>query len=419
MGDVIIDGGTGANRLVILDANGKIPALDGSAVTNVPGANFTTGAIPVARIDTGSTAGKVVQLDGSAKLPAVSGAALTGIVSATKNASDPTISSNPSGGVGTEWQNTTTGSVFICTDATAGENVWKNVGAGTGDVEPWYVIRASTSYFTVAGDSIAGVDRNAFASDANSTDWGDVTVARGAGGTTSSTTHGYYYGGWIGSNTNIIDKFTMASAANSTDVGDMTYQGHHIGCMTGPGYGYTAGGYPGQDQINKHSYASDGNATDIGNSRTSYAQRGGQSQTYGYMLGGTSPHNSIIAKIKFSDDTYTSSVGNLRGTVGFVGCTCTADGYVFVLGGTHGQTAIDKISTASDSTSVATGATLLVGIDIAAAGANSSSTGYVGGGGVSGNTTQIQKFSLSISSGTSTDVGDLTVGHTNTGGCQY
>ncbi len=30
MGDVIIDGLTGANRLVILDANGKIPALDGS-----------------------------------------------------------------------------------------------------------------------------------------------------------------------------------------------------------------------------------------------------------------------------------------------------------------------------------------------------------------------------------------------------
>ena len=28
MGDVIIDGGTGVNRLVVLDVNGKIPALD-------------------------------------------------------------------------------------------------------------------------------------------------------------------------------------------------------------------------------------------------------------------------------------------------------------------------------------------------------------------------------------------------------
>ena len=107
MGDVIIDGLTGANRLVILDANGKIPALDGSAVTAIAGANFSSGTIPVARIDTGTTAGKIVKLDGNAKLPAVSGAALTGVEGATKNASDPTLSTNPSGGVGTEWQNTT------------------------------------------------------------------------------------------------------------------------------------------------------------------------------------------------------------------------------------------------------------------------------------------------------------------------
>jgi len=132
MGDVIIDGGTGVNRLVVLDANGKIPALDGSAVTNVAGANFSTGTIPTARLDTGTTAGKIVKLDGNAKLPAVSGAALTGVAGASKNSSDPTISTNPSGGVGTEWQNTTSGEVYICTDATAGANVWINVGEDSG-----------------------------------------------------------------------------------------------------------------------------------------------------------------------------------------------------------------------------------------------------------------------------------------------
>ena len=117
MGDVIIDGLTGANRLVILDANVKIPAVDGSNVTAIAGANFSTGTIPVARIDTGTAAGKVVKLDGNAKIPAVSGAALTGIVGATQSASDPTISTNPSGGVGTEWQNTTSGEVYVCTGA--------------------------------------------------------------------------------------------------------------------------------------------------------------------------------------------------------------------------------------------------------------------------------------------------------------
>ena len=157
MGDVIIDGNTGANRLVILDANGKIPALDGSNVTLLAGANFSTGTIPVARIDTGAAAGKVVKLDGNAKLPAVSGAAITGVVGATKNASAPTISTNPSGGVGTEWQNTTSGEVFVCTDATAGANVWKNVGDQSGNILPYthqgsnYGYRAGT--FSPSGNN--------------------------------------------------------------------------------------------------------------------------------------------------------------------------------------------------------------------------------------------------------------------------
>ena len=150
MGDVIIDGLTGANRLVILDANGKIPALDGSAVTAIAGANFSTGTIPVARLDTGTTAGKVVKLDGNAKLPAVSGVAITGVVGATKSASDPTISTNPSGGVGTEWQNTTSGAVFVCTDATAGANVWTNVGGRSGDVVP-YVYQGSSYGYSMGG----------------------------------------------------------------------------------------------------------------------------------------------------------------------------------------------------------------------------------------------------------------------------
>jgi hypothetical protein len=183
MGDVIIDGLTGANRLVILDANGKIPAVDGSAVTAIAGANFSTGTIPVARLDTGTTAGKIVKLDGNAKLPAVSGVALTGIVSSTKSASDPTISTNPSGGVGTVWQNTTSGNMFICTDATAGENVWTNIGAGSGNVVPY---------------------------DGQGTQYG--YACGGYNGKNGPTSH-YGYA---------IEKYSLTSDGNATDVGDMT-----------------------------------------------------------------------------------------------------------------------------------------------------------------------------------------------------
>ena len=97
-----LDTGTAANKLVVLDGSGKIPAVDGSLITAIAGGNIATGTIPVARIDTGTTANKLVLLDGSGKIPAVDGSLLTGIVGATKSTSNPAIDTNPSGGVGTE-----------------------------------------------------------------------------------------------------------------------------------------------------------------------------------------------------------------------------------------------------------------------------------------------------------------------------
>ena len=69
-------------------------------------------------------------------LPALDGSALTGIAGTTKSSSDPTLTTNPSGGTGTIWLNTVSGEMWCCTDATTDANVWTNVGGGTGDVEP-------------------------------------------------------------------------------------------------------------------------------------------------------------------------------------------------------------------------------------------------------------------------------------------
>ena len=160
----------GANEVLVADSNSKIPAVDGSAVTTMAGGNIT-GTIPTARLDTGTTANKVVVL-GASGLPAVDGSLLTGIVSHTTSASDPAIDTNPSGGVGSEWINSTSGKQYICTDATTDENVWKNVGAGSGDIEPYtfqgtqYGYRAggynlSTSYQDV-------IEKYSFTSDGNS-----------------------------------------------------------------------------------------------------------------------------------------------------------------------------------------------------------------------------------------------------------
>ena len=49
-------------------------------------------------------------------------------------ASDPTASTNPAGGVGTVILNTTTGKIFTCTDATNNANVWTTVGADANEI---------------------------------------------------------------------------------------------------------------------------------------------------------------------------------------------------------------------------------------------------------------------------------------------
>ena len=70
----------------------------------------------------------------------------------TKSTSEPAPNTNPSGGVGTTWLRTTTGEMYCCTDATAGANVWTNVGAGSGDVSPYTGMAATGGTVTTDGD---------------------------------------------------------------------------------------------------------------------------------------------------------------------------------------------------------------------------------------------------------------------------
>ena len=54
----------------------------------------------------------------------------------TVSTSDPAVDSNPASGLGHIWENKTSGEMYVLTDATAGANVWTNVGDGTGPVLP-------------------------------------------------------------------------------------------------------------------------------------------------------------------------------------------------------------------------------------------------------------------------------------------
>ena len=88
----------------------------------------------------------------SAIINSINAAKLTGTLPANfteieKSATDPVADTNPAGGVGTVWANTTTGEMYSCTDATTGANVWTNIGGGTGNVVPSYNI----DYLVIAG----------------------------------------------------------------------------------------------------------------------------------------------------------------------------------------------------------------------------------------------------------------------------
>jgi len=120
------------------------------------------------------------------------------------------------------------------------------------------------------------IEKFPFATDANATDVGDLTVARGDLSSTSSGVSVYSAGGKAGSGMttgagkNEIDKFPISSGGNATDVGDMSTAGSAGAGQQSSSHGYGTGG--GQtppftllDRIDKYSFSSDGNASDIGN----------------------------------------------------------------------------------------------------------------------------------------------------------
>ena len=78
--------------------------------------------------------------------------------------------------------------------------------------------------------------------------------------------------------------------------------------------GYTSGGVtPGQvNTIDKFSFASDGNATDVGDlTQSRYGTAGQSSIMSGYNSGGASPAVSTIDKFPFSSDGNATDVGDL------------------------------------------------------------------------------------------------------------
>ena len=407
-----------ADQILVADSNSKIPAKDGSQITILNATNVASGTIASARLDTGTTAGKLVVLDGSGNLPAVNASLLTGIVSATISASDPTISTNPSGGVGTEWLNSTSGEMYICTDATAGENVWKNVGAGSDNVQPWYF--GGTQYgYSYGGTSNSNINQWSLTSDGNATDVGDQSVERRNTGGASSATYGYNFGGWP---SDVIDKFPFAAAAGftMTDVGNLLATLRYMSAHSTVDYGWSAGGAaPTVNIVQKFAFATDGNSTDWSDLviATTSCSAGAQSETYGYLSGGyISGESNMIQKFPFATQTTGTDVGNL--TINVISTGSASSGtHGYSMGGnmvppsapsSTSTNHIEKFSFATDGN--ATDVANLIQPMYRPHSASSRTHGYKAGGALDGGSPKyniIEKFAFATDSD-ATDVGDLT-----------
>jgi hypothetical protein len=129
---------TSTDRTITLpDATGTLLNSDGSgaSLTALNATNLGSGIVPTARLGTGSASSSTF-LRGDGAWQTAGASTLAALTDVTVSASNPATDTNPSSGVGHLWVQSTSGESYICTTATTDENVWTNIGSGSGDIAP-------------------------------------------------------------------------------------------------------------------------------------------------------------------------------------------------------------------------------------------------------------------------------------------
>lgn len=201
-----------------------------------------------------------------------------------------------------------------------------------------FVAGGLTSWFVLTNQ----IDKYPFSTSVTSVDMGDLTVARHDVASQSSYTHGYSSGGLTntgGGPVNTIDKFPFASNINATNIGDLTQVRAGTGTSSSS-HGYTSGkvvtfspAVYGPNTIDRFPFATDSNASDVGDLNTGgYGTNnasGQSSETHGYHTGSEEPSywGTGILKFAFASSTSTSTVGNVANQGGGAGSSSVSHGY--------------------------------------------------------------------------------------------
>jgi hypothetical protein len=191
-----------------------------------------------------------------------SGSIGTAAAGPTVSSSNPAIDTNVE--LGTQWANSTSGNFYVMTDSTTNENVWTNVGDGTGSIAPIPYV-GSRGVFAGARAYTNEIEYVTIASDGNGTDFGDLSVNTAIHGGGSNVTRGIFgLDRTSGGASNVIEYITVGSTGNSTDFGDATITKQDRGSASNGTRFVMAGGYPSYNNIDYVTIASTGNATDFG-----------------------------------------------------------------------------------------------------------------------------------------------------------
>lgn len=183
-----------------------------------------------------------------------------------------------------------------------------------------YFTGGSTNPFNATHELVV-IQKFAFASEGTMVDTnGDLAVGNRGGVGHNSQTEAFVAGGF---NTKVLQKFPFAiSSGTSVNLGYLSNTAEWRAGNQSDTHGYIAGGY-GSNVIEKYPFAtSDSTTTDVGDLVVVTRQASGTSSTtHGYVAGGGSPtqtgYMQRIQKYSYASDANATDVAILKSTNGF------------------------------------------------------------------------------------------------------
>ena len=241
---------------------------------------------------------------------------------------------------------------------------------------------------------------------------------------------GYTAGGWGPQMKNNIDKYSFTSDGNATDVGDLVTATYSGGGHSSSTHGYVTHGFTTPSQMNtngmeRFSLTVDGNSLALTAQLNpeQYYHGSVSSDDYGYAVGGTNPQapfgSDRAYKFLFASDVNATGANYLLNSrTRSTGNNSTTHGYKSAGQGYGSSLAqvnqIEKFPFAANDDATDVGDITVSRINMGTAGSNSSTHGYLVGGNTNAGATYniIDKFSFATDNN-ATDVGDL--GYTTSG----